>query len=547
MKLINYLGKYDSLSAAWTAIPAGGTDGDYIVIDGAVLVWSRIENNWTSPKLTDNIQSVRKTSSVYGDMHVHHDLSVGGILRARVVRGRNAFSGLFVNAAALEKHHPDPYVGQWALVEFESRSKSDGTAIGKIYRCEVEGEWKATGINGGYDSTLYEALETESEERKEVDADLLEVITTEIAERKEADSTLQTNIEKVAGDLAAEVERSTKKDEELAKAITDETAARTEADATLTKSISDEVTAREAAVKAETTAREAADTAEAEARAAADTAEAEARAAAIEAEANTRSETDAALSQSITDEATARTEADAAINESIDGLTIAISEEAESRSNNDALLSKAIMDEKDARESDVERLSQAVWPLEVTLKAEPNVCEVNAESNVKLSWTVKRKGVAVEPESQALDGESVTGTTANKVLTSDAEKTVEFVYEATYEKMTKTAKASVKFVYASYFGVVADNWLPLEDYVKALEKRIQGSRSLTKEGLKFANSKICYCYPASFGALESVKDGNGYEVIESYTKTEVLIGGVRYLCYLLSNAVSVENVTQIYK
>ena len=536
MKLINYLGKYDSLSAAWTAIPAGGTDGDYIVIDGAVLVWSRIENNWTSPKLTDNIQSVRKTSSVYGDMHVHHDLSVGGILRARVVRGRNAFSGLFVNAAALEKHHPDPYVGQWALVEFESRTASDGTAIGEIYRCEVEGEWKATGIKGGYDGTLYEALETESEERKEVDADLLEIITTEIAERKEADSTLQTNIEKVAGDLAAEIERSTKKDEELAKAITDEATARTEADATLTKSISDEVTAREAA-----------DTAEAEAREAADTAEAEARAAAIEAEANTRSETDAALSQSITDEATARTEADAAINESIDGLTIAISEEAESRSNNDALLSKAIMDEKDARESDVERLSQAVWPLEVTLKAEPNVCEVNAESNVKLSWTVKRKGVAVEPESQALDGESVTGTTANKVLTSDAEKTVEFVYEATYEKMTKTAKASVKFVYASYFGVVADNWLPLEDNVKALEKRIQGNRSLTKEGLKFANSKICYCYPASFGALESVKDGNGYEVIESYTKTEVLMGGVTYLCYLLSNAVSVENVTQIYK
>ena len=467
MKLINYLGKYDSLSAAWTAIPAGGTDGDYIVIDGAVLVWSRIENNWTSPKLTDNIQSVRKTSSVYGDMHVHHDLSVGGILRARVVRGRNAFSGLFVNAAALEKHHPDPYVGQWALVEFESRTASDGTAIGEIYRCEVEGEWKATGIKGGYDGTLYEALETESEERKEVDADLLEIITTEIAERKEADSTLQTNIEKVAGDLAAEIERSTKKDEELAKAITDE--------------------------------------------------------------------------------ATARTEADAAINESIDGLTIAISEEAESRSNNDALLSKAIMDEKDARESDVERLSQAVWPLEVTLKAEPNVCEVNAESNVKLSWTVKRKGVAVEPESQALDGESVTGTTANKVLTSDAEKTVEFVYEATYEKMTKTAKASVKFVYASYFGVVADNWLPLEDNVKALEKRIQGNRSLTKEGLKFANSKICYCYPASFGALESVKDGNGYEVIESYTKTEVLIGGVKYLCYLLTNAVSADNVTQIYK
>ena len=543
MKLINYLGKYGSLSAAWTAIPAGGTDGDYIVIDGAVLVWSRIENNWTSPKLTDNIQSVRKTSSVYGDMHVHHDLSVGGILRARVVRGRNAFSGLFVNAAALEKHHPDPYVGQWALVEFESRSKSDGTAIGQIYRCEEEGVWKATGIKGGYDGTLYEALETESEERKEVDADLLEIITTEVSERKEADSTLQSNIDKVAGDLSAEVTRATEAEAALSKSIADESAARTEADADLAKSISDETTAREAAdtkleksISDEVTAREAADTAEAEA-----------RAAAIEAEATTRSEADAALSQSITDEATARTEADAALNESIDELTVSLSDEAVNRSKNDALLSKAIADEKTARESDVERLSQAVWPLEVTLTAAPNICEIGTDTNMNLSWTVKRKGETVKPKYQSINGEMVVGTSVIYRLTSDAEPTIEYVYEATYEKMAKSAKASVKFVYASYFGIVADNWLPLEENVKALEKRIQGSRSLTKEGLKFANSKICYCYPASFGALESVKDGNGYEVIESYTKTEVLMGGVRYLCYLLSNAVSVENVTQIYK
>ena len=543
MKLINYLGKYNSLSEAWTSIPAGGTDGDYIVIDGEVLVWSRIDNNWTSPKLTDNIQSVRKTTSVYGDMHVHHDLSVGGILRARVVRGRNAFSGLFVNASSLEKHHPDPYVGQWALVEFESRSKSDGTAIGQIYRCEEEGVWKATGIKGGYDGTLYEALETESEERKEVDADLLEIITTEVAERKEADSTLQSNIDKVAGDLSAEVTRATEAEAALSKSIADESAARTEADADLAKSISDETTAREAAdtkleksISDEVTAREAADTAEAEA-----------RAAAIEAEATTRSEADAALSQSITDEATARTEADAALNESIDELTVSLSDEAVNRSKNDALLSKAIADEKTARESDVERLSQAVWPLEVTLTAAPNICEIGTDTNMNLSWTVKRKGETVKPKYQSINGEMVVGTSVIYRLTSDAETTIEYVYEATYEKMAKSAKASVKFVYASYFGIVSDNWLPLEENVMALEKRIQCGRSLSKEGMQFANSKLCYCYPASFGALESVKDGNGYEVLESYTKTEVLISGVTYYCYLLSNAVSVDNVTQIYK
>lgn len=543
MKLNNYLGKYDSLSAVWTAIPAGGTNGDYIVIDGEVLGWNSIESNWTSPKLTDHIESVRKVSSVYGDMHVHHDLSVGGILRARVVRGRNAFSGLFVSASALEKHHPDPYVGQWALVEFSSRTASDGTSIGEIYRCETEGEWKATGIKGGYDGTLYEALETESEERKENDADILDMLTTEIAERKESDSTLQSNINDVAEDLTAEVTRAKTAEETLSKSISDETTARIEADAALSTAISDEATARaEADAALETSISD-----EATARAEADTAEAKARAAAIEAEAKTRSETDVELANSITSESTAREEADTAIQQSIEDISLALNKEATDRSKNDELLNEAIIAEKTARESDVERLSQAVWPLEVTLKASPETCEVGVPSIIKLNWTVKRKGVTVVPENQLLDNESVEGTSANKIASSDVENTVEYTYEATYEKMTKSAKATVKFVYASYFGVVSNDWQPSEENVKAMEKRIQSSRSMTKTGLQFANSKLCYCYPSSFGTLESIKDGNGYEVLESYTKSEIEISGVKYLCYLLTNAVSADNVTQIYK
>ena len=55
------------------------------------------------------------------------------------------------------------------------------------------------------------------------------------------------------------------------------------------------------------------------------------------------------------------------------------------------------------------------------------------------------------------------------------------------------------------------------------------------------NQKVCYAYPSSFGALTSIKDANGYEYINSFTRTTVNVNGEDYYVYLLTDASSVSD------
>ena len=209
---------------------------------------------------------------------------------------------------------------------------------------------------------------------------------------------------------------------------------------------------------------------------------------------------------------------------------------------------EGMYDELEAKhDADIERLEQAIWPFEVKLTASPSVIEINQDTNVTLSWTTKRKGVAVTPETQKFEGEAVEGTSKVVALHPEAEGSQVFTYEALYEKMTRQATATVKAVYGSYFGIIAATGAVDATVIKSLTKLIQGSKALTRTGLTFHNSRICFAYPASFGLLVSIKDGNGYEVIDSYSREAVDVDGVSYNCYVLTVPVSAESVTQIYQ
>lgn len=209
---------------------------------------------------------------------------------------------------------------------------------------------------------------------------------------------------------------------------------------------------------------------------------------------------------------------------------------------------EGMLDElEEKHDADIERLEQAIWPFEVSISARPTAVEIDTDTNVALSWTAKRKGVAVTPETQTLDGVAVTGTGKSVTLHPTEEGSQSFVYQATYEKMNRTATATVKAVYASRFGTVPATGEVDAAVIKGLTKLVLGSRALTRTGLVFHNARLCFAYPQSFGLLSSIKDGNGYEVIESYTHTTVDVDGVAYNCYVLTVPVSAENVTQIYQ
>ena len=197
---------------------------------------------------------------------------------------------------------------------------------------------------------------------------------------------------------------------------------------------------------------------------------------------------------------------------------------------------------------DITELEQAVWPLTVSLNATPTIAEVGVSTKIELAWNVTRRGGDVADESEmTLNGEEVFSTAKDVTINESTPKTLTYTLKATYEGMTESASKQVSVVYPSYFGSVGADWTPTETTVRALSKSLQTSRASTHTGISTSNGKIAYCYPASFGKLTSVKDGNGYEVIDSYTLWTVNVGGVSYNCYLLTTPVTSSGVTQIYK
>lgn len=193
-------------------------------------------------------------------------------------------------------------------------------------------------------------------------------------------------------------------------------------------------------------------------------------------------------------------------------------------------------------------LDAAVWPVTVTLNVSPSIVEVGVSTKVSLTWNVMRKGFEVFDESEmTLNGEEIFATAKDVTVNESSPKTIDYTLKAVYQGVTGSATKQVNVVYPSYFGSVASDWTPTEESIKALTKTLQVSRAYTHSGISTSNGKIAYCYPASYGKLTSIKDGNGYEVIDSYTVQTVNVGGVSYNCYLLKTPVTSSGVTQIYK
>lgn len=162
MTFKNPLGVYPSLEAVWKAYPSGGTEGDYVIIEGRLYGWDVAANDWVTPN-NATTPSSRKTKVIEGDLNVHNDITVGGILKARLVRGRSAFVGLYESAEALNTYYPRPVIGQWALVIIADRTNM---AIGEVYICKQDGVWLDAGYQGSFDGDI-DALQTEIENRIE--------------------------------------------------------------------------------------------------------------------------------------------------------------------------------------------------------------------------------------------------------------------------------------------------------------------------------------------------------------------------------------------
>lgn len=143
-----------------------------------------------------------------------------------------------------------------------------------------------------------------------------------------------------------------------------------------------------------------------------------------------------------------------------------------------------------------------------------------------------------------VDGTNTYTYTMSAVTTTTTVKGVLEYKKSDNTTATVEKSASYTFVMASYYGAVTT--APTDKAgIIALTKNVKNTRALTTT-FTLSNQRSCYCYPASFGNLTSIKDANNFEYLSSYTKTNVTVDDVSYNVYTLTDPVTATGFKQVY-
>jgi len=112
--------------------------------------------------------------------------------------------------------------------------------------------------------------------------------------------------------------------------------------------------------------------------------------------------------------------------------------------------------------------------------------------------------------------------------------------------ITKTA--SISFYYNKFYGSVG-TLTPDEATVEALTTALGTSKGGTYS-FTVSNARIAYAFPKSLGALTSIKDGNGFSLFDSFTRTTVTYTqnstSVEYYLYVLTDPTTVSNYSVVF-
>ena len=99
---------------------------------------------------------------------------------------------------------------------------------------------------------------------------------------------------------------------------------------------------------------------------------------------------------------------------------------------------------------------------------------------------------------------------------------------------------TIKFIDPFYMGIVNSATVN-ESIVTSLDMVLNDTLPYTWSGITMTNKRACIAYPSNLGSLTSVKDGNGFEVLGSFKKTNITINGVVYFCYCMQDTGTLSN------
>jgi len=143
---------------------------------------------------------------------------------------------------------------------------------------------------------------------------------------------------------------------------------------------------------------------------------------------------------------------------------------------------------------------------------------------------------------------SWTYTVADAVTDTATFKAIVTYKKSDNTQATTTKSASITFYYNKFYGSVA-SLTPSEADVEALTS-VLGTAKGGSYVYNVSAARIAYAYPKSLGALTSIKDGNGFSLFDSFTRTEVTYTqnstSVAYYLYVLTDETTVSSYTVVF-
>ena len=204
----------------------------------------------------------------------------------------------------------------------------------------------------------------------------------------------------------------------------------------------------------------------------------------------------------------------------------------------------------------IQELQESVFPVTISLNCS-TLEYTKTETTLNFTWEISRRGRNVTTDSRILFGKAgslvdVSGTTGKTIITTENSYSTEtYIITGTYEGIYNSKSLSVVFVDPCYRGIVGSSWIPSVEDIKTTTKLKQGSRNSTWSEINLdasspTSGRVFYAYPKYFSTLNSIKDANGFEYINSYTRTELNIDGVDYYVYTLTEPTTISGFKQIY-
>lgn len=196
----------------------------------------------------------------------------------------------------------------------------------------------------------------------------------------------------------------------------------------------------------------------------------------------------------------------------------------------------------DAMSADIKKLMDKAFPFTVKVSIDKTLAKKGTSQPVKVTITPKIGDDNTNVDNILINGGEHHGAIPY-VYSDTATTTTTYNVRADKDGRSAQGSATITFVNPSYDGAVAANFTVTEANIKALTETLRSGK-VGPRTFNLNNQKACIAYPKDFGAATGIKDANGFDYLDSYTRSELNVNGELYYVYLLTNAATITDMKQ---